>query len=120
MAIEVSEKGKKSLVLGTLKSYYRNEANQVILITQNRTKPLKYNSFDSLTTTNTYAIPAKARILLVTGDSVNIGQRIAEGSFINRIFFIDMAKLLLTLLFLFLTIMVYWVGVKNKLKKIRP
>ena len=120
MAIKISEKGKKSLVLGTLKSYYRNEANQVILITQNRTKPLKYNSFDSLTTTNTYAIPAKARILLVTGDSVNIGQRIAEGSFINRIFFIDMAKLLLTLLFLFLTIMVYWVGVKNKLKKIRP
>ncbi len=67
IAVETSEKGKKSILLGTVRSYYRNEASQVILITPNRTRPVKYQSFDSLTTTDTYDIPAKARILVVSG-----------------------------------------------------
>jgi hypothetical protein len=54
--------------------------------------------------------------VVAAGDRVKVKDILAKGSFIHQIFYIDMSKLLLTLLFLFLIWLVYRAGIRNKLK----
>jgi hypothetical protein len=64
--------------------------------------------YDSLTVLESYQIPSLARIIVRRGDQVRVKTRLAEGVlFINKIFYIDMAKLLLSLVFIMVTFMVY-------------
>jgi len=71
-------------------------------------------SFDSMTVIRSCQLPENSRIIVDEGDNVVRGENLAEGKFINQIFYIDMTKLLLTLLFIFLMFMVYWAVIRNK------
>jgi len=56
--------------------------------------------------------------IVKVGDEINIEQSIYKGSVINKVFYIDMARLLLLALFLTISILVYIAYIKRK--KINP
>ena len=54
-----------------------------------------------------YRFKPEKTITISEGESVAVGQSIATGDFVNNIFYINMARLLLLVLFLFLCFLVY-------------
>ena len=52
--------------------------------------------------------------IVKVGDEINIEQSIYKGSVINKVFYIDMARLLLLALFLTISILVYIAYIKRK------
>lgn len=63
--------------------------------------------FDSLVVIKAYRIAPEKELLVKTGDQVTVGTPIAKGGFINNIFYIDMARLLLMALFIGICVLVY-------------
>ena len=112
--ILVSEKGKKNIQIGKVITYYRNKAKKIKHLPDNPSDWQLTHAFDSMTVIKSYNLPKQARVIIQKGDEVNVGDKLADGHFINPIFYIDMAKLLLTLLFIFLIFMIYWAGVRRK------
>jgi neurotransmitter:Na+ symporter, NSS family len=75
-------------------------------------------TFDSLTVSRTYQFEPKVEIIVSEGDYVHIGDRIAQGEFVHNMFFTDMARLVLLLLFLLICYMVFRATVlRNRLEK---
>jgi hypothetical protein len=56
--------------------------------------------------TETYRFSPSDRPLVDVGATVAVGQPIAQGFFINNIFYVSMSRLLLMLLFIFIALMV--------------
>jgi NSS family neurotransmitter:Na+ symporter len=112
--ISVTEKVNKKIQIGQVKTYYHNQANKIKRVTENPTDWQLTHSFDSMTVVRTYDLSGKFKLTVRMGDEVNVGDRLAEGPVINAIFYTDMAKFLLTLLFLFLIFMIYWAGIRRK------
>ncbi len=112
--IEMSDRRKINIDIGQIKSYYRDNANVLRQLPEIPYGWQTATSFDSMTVIRTIQLPEHTGIIINKGDNVVIGEKIAEGKFINQIFYIDMAKLLLTLLFIFLMFMVYWAGIRKK------
>ena len=54
-----------------------------------------------------YKFKDEHKVLVTEGQQVSVKDKLAEGSFVNDIFFIDMSRLLLVGLFLFLCFLVY-------------
>lgn len=83
-----------------------------------------YNSgksqFINITTTNnssvTYETNLKNKILVKKGDNINIGDVLYTGNIINKIFYIDMARILLISTFIGISILVYIAYRKRKKK----
>ena len=107
MNVKNLEDGTKSVEIAREITYYRDQ--------NNRTKPLKEEqsvlgelvTFDSVTVVKTYSFDAEKQVLVGEGDQVEIKDRIAAGSFTNNVFYIDMARLLLLFLFLFICYLVF-------------
>jgi SNF family Na+-dependent transporter len=118
--IQVSEKGKKDIRIGRTMTYYRDQAGKIKHLPEDPADWQVTGSFDSLTVIRSYELAADSQLTIQKGDEVKIGDRLAEGHFINPVFFIDMAKLLLTGLFIFLIFMIYWAGIRRKQDKIQP
>lgn len=62
----------------------------------------------------TYDSEVAEKALVKKGDIIKTGDAIYEGSFINNLFFIDMSRLLLTLLFIAICILIYIAYRKRK------
>lgn len=63
---------------------------------------------------NTQETTLKNKILLKQGDSVNTGDAIFEGNFINNVFYIDMSRILLFSLFLIICYLIFVAYRKRK------
>ena len=114
ISIMESDRRKINIAVGQIKSYYRDKAHMIRQLPEKPDGCEIATSFDSMTVIRSYQLPKDTRIIVDEGDKVVRGENLAEGKFINKIFYIDIAKLLLTLLFIFLMFMVYWAGIRKK------
>ncbi|HEY8402639.1 MAG TPA: sodium-dependent transporter [Cytophagaceae bacterium] len=64
----------------------------------------------------TYSFGKDDRLLVSLGAEVQKGDKIAEGSFVNNIFYIDASRLLLVLLFLFISYLVYKASKRREMR----
>lgn len=116
--VSVDESGKgKAIAIAQSRSYY-------IDVATSKTLPVEtgnvgnLETFDSLTVVQTYRFDEEDEIIVNQGDEVEKGQMIATGDFTNPIFYIDLAKMLLLALFLFLCAIVYIAtGKREKLER---
>ena len=99
--------GKKTVEIARELTYYRNENNRVKLFDEQESALGELVTFDSVTVLKTYTFKAKQNVLVEEQDEVELGTVIAEGDFINNIFYIDMSRLLLLMLFLFICYLVF-------------
>lgn len=111
--VNTPSNGKKRIAIGKEKSYYKDKSNKVKPLPSNPGDWQISHAFDSMTVIKSYQLSAKAEISVQAGDKIHVGDVLAAGNFINSIFYIDMAKLLLTLLFIFLILMIYWAEARN-------
>jgi len=117
--VERSSKGKKRIDIGQKNSYYRDKANRIRRLPRDPVEGHSASAFDSVAVFKSYILPGRVYIRVQPGDHVSPGEEIADGRVINPIFYTDLAKLLLSLLFIFLTFMVYWAGRRrSKIKRI--
>ena len=95
-------------------SYYRNVANNQVEPVIESSMVGNLETFDSLTVVQTYRFDAEDEITVQVGEDVEVKETIARGDFTNPIFYIDLAKLLLALLFLFICLVVYRATLKRE------
>ena len=102
---EISELNDKQIVkLSDNVTYYTNEAGYYKPVTGD--EAVGTSTFDSVTVIKTYKLAADKTLLVKEGDKVSVGSALASGSFTNNIFYTDMAKFQLVLLFAFIGIVV--------------
>ncbi len=96
-------------------AFYRDANNQAIPIPIDSSPLGDVSTFDSLTVAKTYTFrrTQRAEITVQPGQRVAVGDPIARGDFIHDIFFIDMSRLLLVLLFTGLGVLVYVATVRR-------
>ncbi|TAF65340.1 MAG: sodium:calcium symporter [Cytophagales bacterium] len=95
---------KGNVVLGQTAKFYKNEKGKMQKYTE---KAGNVTTVDSLLPVKTYTFDDSKKIVVKKGDSLAFKDKIAEGSFVNNIFFIDLARIMLLGLFVFLSILVY-------------
>ncbi len=105
--VEELPDGKQTVEIARELTYYRNENNRVKLFDEQQSAMGELVTFDSVTILKTYTFKAKETVLVKEQDQVEIGTVIAEGDFVNNIFYIDMSRLLLLALFLFICYLVF-------------
>ena len=88
---------KESEVAGVVSSIETIDGKQHVTITEAESGEI----------VRLYKFKDDHEVLVSEGQQVSVQDRLAEGSFVNDIFFIDMSRLLLVLLFLFLCFLVY-------------
>lgn len=104
--IQRLENGKQELSIVQRQTYMRDEVGNVEpVIDVSGVGDLE--TFDSLSVLQTYPLKRSAEIVVAEGEQVAVGDTLATGSFTNNIFYIDLAKLLLAGLFIFICIIVY-------------
>lgn len=114
LVMTISETNNKTfLEIGTQKFFYKDNTGRIRSLSKHYEKQSYKNHFDSMVVSKQYTFNRDARLKISVGQPVKIKQVIAEGKFINDIFFIDMAKAILSALFIFLVIMVYVAGLKK-------
>lgn len=101
-ALLISEENKWEVPIGHMQTYFKNSKGQIL-----RNQSGDAMAFDSLIIDKLVKLPADSKLLVEEGDQVVLGQPIAEGDFINDVFYTDMAKLVLLALFIFLAVLVY-------------
>src|SRR5699024_4959513 len=101
--VKVTDKGKKAVEIVQNITYYRNENGFVKPVKAAQSALGELVTFDSVTVIKTYNFGPKKEILVQEGDKVALKDPIAKGSFINNIFYINMSRILLLSLFLFVT-----------------
>ncbi len=106
-AITEEPTGEKTMEIVKTISYYRNEVNRIKPAPVDKSLIGNLNTFDSLTVLQTYTFEEDQRIIVQEGDSVNVSDKIATGSFVNNILYVDASRLLLVGLFLFICFLVY-------------
>lgn len=61
-----------------------------------------------------YLVKKNYEVIVKQGDVVDVGTPIFKGNIINRVFFIDMARILLLSLFIGIAVMVYFAYNRRK------
>ncbi|WP_017732019.1 sodium-dependent transporter [Nafulsella turpanensis] len=113
VAIEEGPEGETVVAVAQLLPYHRtatNEAEPVMEASQLG----NLETFDSLTVVQTYKFEPENEIIVSVGDEVEVRETIALGDFTNPIFYIDLAKILLTLLFVFICAIIYVATVRRE------
>ncbi|WP_084147112.1 sodium-dependent transporter [Thermonema rossianum] len=87
------------------KTFYRSPAG--VRLYEGEEAVDKSLLFDSLVVVKAYRIAPDKELLVKVGDKVEVGTPIAKGGFVNDIFYIDMARLLLMGLFIGICVLVY-------------
>ncbi|WP_224998065.1 sodium-dependent transporter [Cesiribacter sp. SM1] len=87
--------------------FYRDETGQALPLSITESRLGDVSTFDSLMVVKTYTFDEGEQLIVEEGAAVTAGTPIAEGDFINNIFYIDMSRILLVLLFVFLSILVH-------------
>ncbi len=88
-------------------SYYRDVEQQAQPVLPDQSTVGNLETFDSLTVLKKYKFEAGEHIIVNEGDVVQVKTPLARGNFINNIFYLDMARLYLVTLFLFICFLVY-------------
>lgn len=107
VSITTDAEGSKNLEIARELTYYKDVNNRIKRLPEQQSTLGELVTFDSVTVLKTYKFDAEESILVSENDQVSIGDRIAEGSFMNNIFYIDMSRLLLLCLFLFICYLVF-------------
>ena len=89
--------------LANSKKFYYNSKGYIKPVKEGMTEI----TFDSVAVTATQKIKKGSELMVKTGDIVNAGDVVAKGSFTNVIFYVNMSRLLLLALFVFIAIMVF-------------
>lgn len=106
---------KQTIEIANLFTYYRDTVtNKVKKIPENMERTAEMQVFDSMTVVKSYTFGSDHQITVKEGDKVQTGDKITNGARINDIFYIDMARLLLVALFVFLGILVFIASQKRK------
>jgi neurotransmitter:Na+ symporter, NSS family len=104
---------KKEIRISELKKFYIEEGKIKLAKEENyRT------SFDSLSPVKTYNFKEGTNILIKKGDQVSPGTPLAEGSFINDIFYVDLSRVVLIALFVFICFVVFLATKKREKNKL--
>jgi SNF family Na+-dependent transporter len=98
---------ENSLEIAKSLQYFRDMEQQIQPVFPEQSMVGDMQTFDSLTVIKKYTFDHDEEILVREGENVQVNSHIARGSFINNIFYIDMARLYLVLLFLFICFLVY-------------
>lgn len=104
------QKNKQIINIEDNGRFYKNKYGQV--------KPAKkekilnnlnkgYIFFDSVAVCKSYEFEMADKVLVQEGQALQLGQKIAKGSFINKVFYIFIGRMLLLSLFLFISYLVY-------------
>ncbi|MCC5930497.1 MAG: sodium-dependent transporter [Cyclobacteriaceae bacterium] len=101
--------------IGAEKTYFKDEAGRIKPLRNAADVPAGVQPFDSLTVFKTYSFKPQDQLLVDIGDYIAVKDTIARGKFINNIFYVDMAKLMLSLLFLFICFLVYKASQRRKI-----
>nr|MDQ3073144.1 sodium:calcium symporter [Bacteroidota bacterium] len=107
-------RNKQVVYIAENRDYYREKGTGKINRVTDEMKVAAAEIFDSLTVTKTYNFSPKDKILVSRGDIVQVRTKLAAGSFTNNIFFHDMARGILILLFLFICMMVFKATVQRE------
>ena len=103
-----TEEGDKKVVDIVKREQFQRDAEGNVLplsITESRLGDV--TTFDSLMVLQTYRFEEDKQLLVQEGDLVEKGAPLASGDFINNIFYIDMSRILLILLFVFISALVH-------------
>lgn len=89
------------------KKYYKNEKGKIKVFTNQK----NVTPFDSMTVVRSINVAQyggkNAQVTVKKGDKVKFKDKIATGSFTNKIFYINLGRLLLLGVFIFITVLVY-------------
>ncbi|MBI1305877.1 MAG: sodium:calcium symporter [Bacteroidetes bacterium] len=102
-AITSNEKKNLIQIHEPAEFYYKANGN----IVKSKPEGEEYQVIDSFATQTIY-VNKEAKITVEAGQPVKAGETVATGSFINKIFFIDMSRLILLLTFVGLGFMVHY------------
>lgn len=104
-----SATGKSALVIADTARFYtlKSEGAKVFAVKADKPLPAGATQFDSLVVVKTYPLAAGQAPLVKVGDKVQRGTPVLQGSFINNVFYKDMARLLLLALFLAIAYLVW-------------
>ncbi|MCB0733717.1 MAG: sodium-dependent transporter [Flavobacteriales bacterium] len=92
----------KAIVCSTPATYYHRSTGSIV---KHEPEEGEYTAIDTFELSTLY-VNNEAEIIVKPGDAVEAGQVVAKGSFINRIFFIDLSRFILLLTFVGLGFMV--------------
>lgn len=113
--IGTNKMGEKTLHIEKDLTYYRDENNRIKELKEPGQSALGgMVTFDSATVIKTYRFGVDEEIIVKPGDEINVRDKIAAGSFINNIFYLNMSRILLVSVFLFICYLVY---AADKLRK---
>jgi NSS family neurotransmitter:Na+ symporter len=88
--------------------FYRDsESGEALPLSITESRLGDVTTFDSLMVVKSYTFKQDKEILVKEGDKVAQGTALASGDFTNNIFYIDMSRLLLVGLFLFISFLVF-------------
>lgn len=110
LSVDPAEDGSK-ITIGRPVKFYR-EGQSVHVYGEGA--PPEAAPFDSVTVVATYNLKASEQPVVKAGDAVEVGQKIASGSRVNKVFYVSMSRLLLMLLFVFIAAMVRFAYLKRK------
>ncbi len=117
MKIEEPPRRKKTIIIGDSITWFYDNLGHLRRLPATLVKSETAGAFDSLTEIQTYKLPYRAIMDVNEGDKVKIRSKLAHGVlFINKIFYIDMAKLFLSLVFIGIAVIVYLASRRRGLK----
>lgn len=114
VSVTTTKQGDKVVAVGQTKQYYRKGS---LVKKYDAKKTPNVTPFDSLTVVKSYSFSKKNQVLVKKGDKLKFQQKIAKGSFINDIFFINLGRWILLAVFVFISIVVYRATIGREKKK---
>jgi neurotransmitter:Na+ symporter, NSS family len=104
--LRTDDLGRQVVDIVRREQYYYDETGDIqpLSVTAGRMGDL--STFDSLMVVKTYQFGNDKQLLVSEGSTVEKGTALASGDFINNIFYIDMSRILLVLLFVFISLLV--------------
>ena len=113
-SIRSGERELQVVDIAKRQQYYRNDAGEMLPLTTNDSRLGDVRAIDSLLVVKSYQFEPEDRLLVQEGSQVEKGTALASGDFVNNIFYIDMSRLLLVGLFLFLSWLVFKATAKRE------
>ena len=99
---------KQAVDIVKREKFYRDvETGEVLPLSITESRLGDLTTFDSLMVLKTYQFEQDEQLLVQEGSVIEKGEALASGSFINNIFYIDMSRILLILLFVFISALVH-------------
>lgn len=102
LEVTITDEGEKTIVIGQRAN---STADANVKDDQSTSEELAQDDVE--TVIKTYNFDTKKEIIVKEGDKIAFREHIAKGNFINDIFYIDMSRLLLLCLFLFISYLVF-------------